>query len=125
MPAGLLVTVPFPLLDTVRAKDGRLKLAVPRAGLARLTEQELVVPEQPPDQPVNCAPLVGVAVRLTEVPGAKLVLQLAEQEIPLGELVTEPLPATLTLRVLAAAVTQVEAKPTLEFWPLGSYLICM
>lgn len=90
-----------------------------------LIAQGLVVPEQAPDQPRNCAPLAGVAVRLTDAPGAKLVLQLVVQEIPVGVLVTEPLPATLTLSVFAAALTQVEAKPTREFWPLGSYLICM
>lgn len=109
MPAGALVTLPLPLFDIVSAKDGRLKLAVTRAGLAILTAQGLVDPEQAPDQPMNCAPVVGVAVRLTVVPGAKLVLQFVVQEIPVGTLVTDPLPATLTLRVLAAAVTQVEA----------------
>ena len=109
MPAGLLVTLPFPVLDTVRLRDGRLKLAVTSAGLVKLTEQGLVVPAQAPDQPVNCAPLAGVAVKLTEVPGAKVLLQLAVHEIPVGALVTEPLPVTLTLKVFAAAVTQVEA----------------
>lgn len=109
MPAGVLVTLPFPLLDTVRAKDGRLKLAVTNAGLAMLTEQGLLDPEQAPDQPINWEPLAGVAVRLTDVPGAKLVLQLVVHEIPEGALVTEPLPVTLTFKVLAAAVTQVEA----------------
>lgn len=125
IPAGLLVTLPLPVLETVRVKEGKLKLAVTCAGLARLTEQGLVVPVQAPDHPVNWAPLAGVAVRLTEVPGANVLLQLAVHEIPVGALVTEPLPETVTLRVLAAAVTQVEAKPTREFWPLGSYLICM
>lgn len=115
----------MPRLDTVRGNEGRLKFAVTNAGLAMLTVHGLVTPVQAPDQPINWEPLAGVAVRLTLVPGAKLVLQFAVHEIPVGALATEPLPATLTLKVLAAAVTQVEAKPTLEFCPLGSYLICM
>src|SRR5437016_3870002 len=53
------------------------------------------VPEQAPDQPVNCESGSGVAVRFTFVPGAKPAEQLEPQLIPLGLLVTVPVPDPL------------------------------
>ena len=54
------------------------------------------MPPQAPLQPLNFQPLAGVAVRVTCVPGAKFAPQLDGQLMPDGELVTVPLPVTLT-----------------------------
>ena len=54
------------------------------------------MPPQAPLQPLNFQPLTGVAVRVTCVPGAKFALHIDPQLIPAGELVTVPLPVTLT-----------------------------
>jgi hypothetical protein len=50
---------------------------------------------------LNFQPLAGAAVRLTCVPGAKFALQLDGQLMPEGELVTVPLPVTLTVNVMS------------------------
>jgi hypothetical protein len=55
------------------------------------------VPLHAPLQPVKLYSAAGVAVRLTRVPLAKLALQVLPQLIPLGLLVTVPLPAVVTL----------------------------
>jgi len=44
------------------------KLAVTVVLAVRVTVQELLVPEQPPLQPVKLDPVAGVAVRVTVVP---------------------------------------------------------
>src|SRR5207249_9066834 len=60
------------------------------------------VPEQPPPlHPVNVDPAAGVAVRVTTVPEVKEVEQLAGQEMPVGALVTVPVPAPAVLTVSA------------------------
>lgn len=50
------------------------------------------VPVQAPDQPTNVEPELAVAVRLTDVPLAKLALHIDPQLIPEGLLVTVPVP---------------------------------
>jgi hypothetical protein len=65
---------------------------------------QVPVPEQPPPlQPVKVEPAAGVAVKVTAVPLANAVEQIAPQEIPAGLLVTVPLPApdllTVSVRV--------------------------
>src|SRR5207249_517510 len=60
------------------------------------------VPEQPPPlHPVNVDPAAGVAVRVTTVPEVKEVEQVAGQEMPVGALVTVPVPAPAVLTVSA------------------------
>ena len=70
------------------------------------------VPEQLPDQPAKVDPLVGVAVSVTDVPEVKLAVQEKPQLIPLGLLVTVPLPVpdfeTLTLNVTNVNVAVTE-----------------
>jgi len=58
---------------------------------------QLPVPLHAPPQPENVEPLAAFAVNVTCVPGAKLAPQLPGQSIPAGELVTRPLPVSLTV----------------------------
>jgi hypothetical protein len=60
------------------------------------------VPLHAPPQPVNVAPLMALAVNVTCVPGAKLAPQLPGQSMAAGELVTRPLPVSLTVSELPA-----------------------
>ena len=63
---------------------------------------QLPVPLHAPPQPVNVEPFAPLAVNVTCVPGAKLAPQLPGQSMPLGELVTQPLPLSLTVSELPA-----------------------
>jgi hypothetical protein len=66
------------------------------------------VPVQAPDQPAKVLVATGVSVSVTCVPGAKLVEQavdVAEQLIPVGVLVTVPPPAPARETVNAMSVT--------------------
>src|SRR5207249_577708 len=118
IPAGELVTVPLPVppLLTVRAKLGRLKVAVTVVAAESVSTQAPVPEHPPPVQPVKVEPAAGVAVSVTAVPLAKLAEQVAPQVIPAGELVTVPLPVPALLTVSAklgrakVAVTVVAAE---------------
>src|ERR1700688_425863 len=66
---------------------------------AFIATEQMPVPLQAPLQPLKPEPAAGVADKVTCVPLAKLALQAAPQLIPDGELVTVPLPDTLTERV--------------------------
>jgi hypothetical protein len=96
MPVGLLVTVPVPEPIFVIVKvAGGLNVAVTDRLASMRTEQEPV----PPQSPLNVDPAAGVAVRVTGVPGAKPALQVPGQDMPLGLLVTVPVPFTVTVSV--------------------------
>src|SRR5207237_1439302 len=64
-----------------------------------VTVHAALVPLHAPPHPTKLWPLAGVAVRLTCVPPAKLALHVAGQLMPPGELVTVPLPLSLTVIV--------------------------
>ena len=65
---------------------------------------QLAVPLQPPpDQPMKFEPLSGIAVRVTTVPSTTEIEQDAPQLIPVGLLVTVPLPAPVLLTVRSKA----------------------
>jgi hypothetical protein len=100
IPLGLLVTVPVPARETLSTGDEApvLKLAVAEASALRVSVQ-VVVPEQPPDQPAKVEPAAGVAVRVMVVPPLKLALQVAPQLIPEGTLVIVPEPVPLACTV--------------------------
>jgi hypothetical protein len=68
-------------------------LAVTVTG-ADTVRTQVPVPEHPPPlQPVKMEPEAPLAVRVTAVPLGKMPEQLAPQVIPVGTLVTVPLPA--------------------------------
>jgi len=95
MPAGELVTVPVPA-PAVLTKSGkvcRAKVAVTVCA-ALIVAVHVPVPEQPPPlQPVNVEPAAGVAVNVTRVPLVNAAEHVVPQEMPVGALVTVPLPA--------------------------------
>src|SRR5262245_10528705 len=95
IPSGALVTVPLPMpaFVTVSAKDDKANVAVTLWAALIVTVQGLVVLVQPPLQPVNVEPAVGVAVNVTAVPLSNGAEQVVPQERPTGLLVTVPLPA--------------------------------
>lgn len=97
-PRGFEVTVPVPTVMTVRVKSG-VKVAVQVMSAAIVTEPS--VQSVGPLQPVKVDPVVGVAVRVTTLPLLKEARQVASQVIPVGLLVTVPLPspARVTVRV--------------------------
>ena len=63
------------------------------------TEQVALEPLQEPDQAENFQPVDGVAVRVTGVLLATLLEQVPELQLMTPDDTTEPVPATVTLRV--------------------------
>ena len=61
------------------------------------TVHVVLLPVQAPLHPENVDPALGEAVRMTEVPLVKEALQVLPQFIPVGELVTVPLPVPALL----------------------------
>ena len=120
MPAGALVTVPVPLPAFVMVRVGFTTTVAVNVAVTAESEVSVMmhvpVPVQPlPVQPVNVEPASGVAVRVTDVPLAKLVAQVAPQLMPAGALVTDPVPVPAFVTVSArgisvnVAVTEVSA----------------
>jgi hypothetical protein len=74
------------------------KLAVTLVDAVNVRVQVVLVPEQAPPQPVNFAPVAGVAVRVSVVFGARLALH-AVKPLPqeIAPPLTLPLPITVTL----------------------------
>jgi multidrug efflux pump subunit AcrA (membrane-fusion protein) len=70
---------------------GAEKVAVTLAVLFNVTWQ-LPLPEQAPDQPPNVALVPGVSVKLTTVDGVNNAEHVPGQLIPVGLLVTVPVP---------------------------------
>jgi hypothetical protein len=97
MPAGLLVTLPLPFRATLRSGEV-LKLAVTEAFCVSVTLQT-PAPLHAPDQPANEEFAIGDAVSATWVPLAKLALQVCPQLMPVGALVTVPVPPPLACTV--------------------------
>jgi len=103
IPAGLLVTVPTPAPAgvTVRVNvfGGAVKFAVTVWSALIVTVHEPVPLQPPPLHPVNVEPPVEVAVRATVLPIGKSEAQTVPQEMPLGLLVTVPVPVPDLLTV--------------------------
>jgi len=98
IPAGLLVTVPVPVTDTVNPMGGAVKVAVTLVAEATVTLQ-VVFPEHAPPQPPKVLFAAGVWLRVTGLFGAKLAEQVLGQLIPAGLLVTVPCPLPIVVTV--------------------------
>ncbi len=97
MPAGLLVITPEPVpavttLSWYEEGAAAANVAVTDVAAVSVTEQVLVPLHPPPDQPVNVDPLLGAAVSTTAVPLVNPALHVAPQLMPVGALVTVPVP---------------------------------
>lgn len=96
IPAGLLVTVPWPETVTVNCAE---------SALANVAETDWLLesaswhdlPLHAPLYPENWKPEPAVAVRVMEVPVGKLAVQVVGQLIPAGLLVMDPVPVTATV----------------------------
>ena len=108
------MTVPVPFPPSATFKTGALwimlKIAVTDSVALSVTTQVGLLLQFPPDHPVKEEPGAAVAVSVTEVPGAKLALQVCPQSMPEGALLTLPPPLTATVSTgeeLKLAVTEV------------------
>ncbi len=90
--------MPLPLTPTVSVSGIAVNVAVTLWALFIVIVQR-PVPEHGPDQPEKLYPVEGEAVSVTTVPNVNATEQLPGQEIPLGELVTWPLPVMPTVSV--------------------------
>ena len=108
IPLGLLVTLPDPVpanvTESAKVVTAVLNVAVTDLAALIVTLQ-VPVPLQAPLQPAKVDPAAAAAVKVTTVPLLKFALQVLGQVIPLGLLVTLPLPvpAKVTERVSAVA----------------------
>jgi hypothetical protein len=103
--------VPLPDRLTVSAKAWAVaKVAVTVIGALPLTVHGPVPLQPPPLQPVNVDPQAGVAVSVTVVPLGYVSVQSVPQTMPIGLLLTTPMPvpagATVRVKVVAVIVLQ-------------------
>ena len=95
IPDGEDVTVPAPVpaFTTVSPKVLVEVLKVAVTALAAVNDTvQVLVPLHAPLQPANIEPLAAAAVSVTEVPLAKLEVQVLPQLMPDGDDVTVPVP---------------------------------
>jgi hypothetical protein len=95
-PAGVLLTVPWPVPDLDSVSNLCVMLKVAPTSRDDFMSKEQTVPVQAPDQPMNVESLAGVAASVTVVVSVKVALQVLPQLMPLGVLVTVPVPVPLT-----------------------------
>ena len=102
MPVGALVTVPVPLpaSTTVSWTGGGVAVKVaPTVVLAVRFTTHAPVPVQAPVQPPKAELVLTASVSVTDVPLAKLAVQVVGQLMPAGLLRIVPLPAPLSVTV--------------------------
>ncbi len=99
IPAGLLVTVPLPVLLTLRSTLGTAVNCAVTVWFPFITTTQAPVPLQAPPQPAKVDPPDAVARSVTELPAGKLAEQPPPQLMPLGLLLTVPLPDFVTDRL--------------------------
>src|SRR5580704_8049062 len=97
MPAGELVTVPLPVTNTDIVGFGT-KIALTDSA-AFIATMQLPKPLQAPLQVLKLQPLAGAAVNVTCDPPVNVPLHVDGQLMPVGLLVTVPLPVMLTVRL--------------------------
>lgn len=103
IPAGELVTEPLPVTVTLSVCGGcGVKTAVSFTELSSLRILSGLRVEQPDNQQINSCPGEGDAVRVTAAPVEKEAEHVPGQEIPAGELVTEPSPLIVMVMVSLA-----------------------
>jgi hypothetical protein len=98
-PAGLLVIMPEPVPERLTLKAGCtawLNVAATEVLLVNVTLQA-PAPVQGPAQAAKTEFAVGAAVSVTAVPEAKVALQVGPQSMPVGLLLTVPVPGPLRL----------------------------
>jgi hypothetical protein len=110
IPGGSLLTVPAPAPALVTVSEKRTGAAVNVAvtvGLPTMaTVHDELGPLQPaPLNPLKVDPFVGVAVSVTVMPVAKSAAHVPGQEIPLGLLVTVPVPLPVKFTVSRSVET--------------------
>jgi hypothetical protein len=108
MPLGEDVTVPVPVpaFVTVSAKVDELLNVAVTARAAVMDVVQVPVPVHAPLQPANVEPLAAAAVSVTDVPLAKLALQVEPQLTPAGDEVTVPVPEPAFVTVNANDVAE-------------------
>jgi hypothetical protein len=99
MPEGVLVTVPFPDMKTASVEEAPDTKVADTDCAEFIVTTQLAVPLHAPPQPLKYEPEPAVAVSATCAPPAKLALHVDPQLIAEGELVTVPLPVSLTNNV--------------------------
>ena len=119
MPLGLLVTVPFPDLLTVKrwVVGVLLNVAVTVTvvllpGLAGSVTVQGAVPVQAPLQPANDESDAGAAFKVTDVAASNLFEHVAPQSMPAGVEVTVPLPAPCLVTVMVTVRASVTVRST-------------
>jgi hypothetical protein len=126
MPDGADSTLPLPSTLTLMAAmpDGvGVKLAVTLCALLIVTLQ-LPLPVQPaPLQPLKVKPLFGVAVSVTLLPCAKLLLQVVPQLMPAGDELTLPEPLRITFSAKFAVGTAVKVAVTERALPICTWQV--
>jgi hypothetical protein len=95
----LMVPWPVPALDRVSNFCEMLKVAT-TAREDCMSKVQLAVPLQAPDQPMNVESLAGVAVSVTGGVAGKVAAQVLPQLMPLGVLVTDPVPEPSLVTVM-------------------------
>ena len=104
IPCGALVTFPLPVPASVTVNKKfvevpAVKFATTVVAAVIVTVQVPVPSHGPAPQPANVPPFVGVAVKVTAVPLAKFAVHADGHEIPVGALVTVPVPVPPSVTV--------------------------
>ena len=99
IPAGVELTVPLPVVVTVRVCSIWVKVAVTVLAASMVVVQVVGVAVMQFVQFVIVQLVSGAAVRVTTVPWAISSLQSVPQLIPAGVELTVPLPVVVTVRV--------------------------
>jgi hypothetical protein len=98
MPAGVLLTVPWPtfVIATGKTVPASTNDATAAAAHLAVTVHEGATPRHEPDQPANTQPDSGVACSVTRVPTGSTAPQAVPHAIPAAGPEIEPFPVTLT-----------------------------
>ncbi len=97
IPAGTLVTTPFPRTPTVSVRRARAKIAVIVVGWF-IVRSQMSTPEQPPSQPANRELASGFGFKDAVVPSSRVASQLSGQVRLPGLIETLPLPPRDAMR---------------------------